>query len=89
MINNLKDLRSVLKLCRQYGVTEINVGTVAIKLGELPNASEVSEVSYPSEEDLSGPYANFPQEAMSPERLQYYAMGGTPEADPFKDENTE
>ena len=38
MIENLKELEKLLKLCRKQGVTEINLngGTCAVKLGELP-----------------------------------------------------
>jgi len=33
VIENLKDLKALLKLCRQNGVTEINWGTGSLKLG--------------------------------------------------------
>lgn len=83
MINNLKDLRSVLKLCRSYGVSELNLGDVSLKMGDEPP----KETPVVMDEDFEErAYANFPQGLMSPERQQYYAMGGTPEADPFKDE---
>lgn len=84
MINNLKDLRSVLKLCREYGVTDLTLGSVVLRLGDAP--SKDMPVVMQEEDFNEGPYANFPQGVLSPERQQYYAMGGTPEADPFKDE---
>lgn len=51
MIETLKDLKNLLKLCRQNGVTEINVGSVAFKLGEVPKvvSGEIEEVE---EEDF-------------------------------------
>jgi hypothetical protein len=36
MIENLKDLERLLKLCRKQGVTEIKLNDVEFKLGEMP-----------------------------------------------------
>ena len=36
MIENLKDLQALLKLCRKQGVTEIALPQVSFKLGDLP-----------------------------------------------------
>lgn len=85
MISNLKELRSLLKLCREHGVAEINLGNISLKLGDLPPKEEPAAAD--RDEDFSNPYDGFPNEAMSPERLQWYAMGGSIEGDPFKGEN--
>lgn len=46
MIESLKDLKNLLKLCRQNGVTEITVGSCSLKLGEPPVSAnlEVEEM---------------------------------------------
>ena len=61
MIENLKDLKALLKLCRQAGVTEINLGTVSLKLGEMPRAiqgdiEEMSDDEFIS--DIEAPLSN-------------------------------
>lgn len=32
---NPKELKALLKVCREYGVTDITVGHLAVKLGEM------------------------------------------------------
>lgn len=49
MINDLKELQALLKLCRKQGVTEINLGGVAIKFGELP-IKRTTDADEPEEE---------------------------------------
>ena len=44
MINDLSDLKKLLQLCRKQGVTEIDLGTVKIKLGDLPVDNSVQPV---------------------------------------------
>lgn len=61
MIENLKDLKALLKLCRQNGVTEINLGAVSFKLGEPPrqiqgDIEELEDHSFT--EALEAPLAN-------------------------------
>lgn len=36
MIDNLGDLKKLLQLCRKQGVTEIKLGTIELKFGDLP-----------------------------------------------------
>lgn len=57
---NLKELKAVLKLCRTMGVTDITLGGIAIKFGELPltqeeKAADVDGVmaAVPSDEDMA------------------------------------
>jgi hypothetical protein len=84
MIENLKDLEKLLKLCRKQGVTEINLGAVSFKLGEMPQTAE--QVAQAAAEDASDPYANFPAGMLSPEQLMFYSSGGVPENDPELEE---
>lgn len=64
MIETLKDLKSLLKLCRANGVTEIKLDKVELKLGDAPPVSinpdidelEDSEVSFT--EALQVPLSN-------------------------------
>ncbi len=79
MIKDLKDLKGLLKLCRSQGVTEIELGEVKLKFGDMP-AKEDWSASADSDED---PYANFPQGLLTPEQEIHYAMGGTVEDDPY------
>ncbi len=44
MIENHKDLQKLLKLCRQYGVTKITLGTCSLELGELTQANANPDV---------------------------------------------
>ena len=32
---NPKELKALLKVCREYGVTDISIGHLAVKLGEM------------------------------------------------------
>lgn len=81
MVENLKDLEKLLKLCRKQGVTEINLGSVSLKLGDLP--IETSKQLVNLSDDLSAdPYQNFPQGDLSPTQLMFYSSGGLPEDDP-------
>lgn len=36
MINDLSDLKKLLRLCRSQGVTEIKLGTIELKFGDMP-----------------------------------------------------
>lgn len=87
MIDNLKDLEKLLKLCRKQGVTELSLGQVSIKLGDLPQEPG-EQTQYQYEEAQLDPYANFPPGLLTPEQEAFYASGGIPSEDPFrKDRN--
>lgn len=80
MIESLKDLEKLLRLCRKQGVTEIKLGTVELKLGDLP--LEQRHTSDQGEVPTDNPFANFPQGELTPEQLMFYSAGGHPEDDP-------
>jgi hypothetical protein len=82
MINDLKDLKSLLKLCRTQGVTEIELGTVKIKLGDLPVDNNGKTIIDNETSLTDNPYANFPDGILTPEQLMFYSSGGLPEEDP-------
>lgn len=82
MIQDLKDLEKLLKLCRKQGVTEIKLGTVEFKLKDLPESKHTSSAQEDEAPPSDNPYANFPQGELSPEQLMYYSAGGRPENDP-------
>lgn len=69
MIDSLKDLKALLKLCRSNGVTEINLGTVSFKLGELPRtiAGDIEEAEEADFSDLESP--------LTPEEMVAFANG--------------
>lgn len=81
MIETIADLKKLLKLCREQGVTEINLGSVSLKLGDLP-FSEGKQVTI--DDEVKDPYANFPQGILTPEQEMFYSSGGMPEDDPFR-----
>ena len=82
MIDDLKDLEKLLKLCRKQGVTEIKLGAVELKLGDLP-VSHSAGAAQSIQTDPANPYANFPDGELTPEQLMYYSAGGLPENDPY------
>jgi hypothetical protein len=78
MIENLKDLEKLFKLCRKHGIQEIDLSRTQFKLGDLPkDETELQEVTESVE-----PYGNFPQGELTPEQLIFYSSGGMPEDDP-------
>ncbi len=77
MIESLKDLEKLLKLCRKQGVTEIKLGVVELKLGDLPIEHSGKLIA-----DELDPLANFPQGELTPTQLAFYSAGGAPENDP-------
>ena len=82
MITSLKDLEKLLRLCRKQGVTEIKLGEVELKLGDLPPEARGSVEQ--SEIPTENPYANFPSGELTPEQLMFYSSGGKPEDDPYR-----
>lgn len=83
MINDLKDLQKLFKLCRAQGVTSIKLNGVEINFGDMPQVigSQAGSV-LESGQDTENPYANFPQGVLTPEQLMFYSSGGVPEEDP-------
>lgn len=79
MIESIKDLERLLKLCRKQGVTEITLGTTSFKLGELPVKHPVESI-----EDQEDQYADFPDHPLTPEELTFFANGGKPEDNPYR-----
>jgi hypothetical protein len=85
MISDLKDLKSLFKLCRAQGITDFKMGELEIKFGDLPQGSHnlSQDSSSPTSEN---PWANFPQGELTPEQLAFYSAGGRPEDDPLNKE---
>jgi len=81
MINDLKDLKSLFKLCRAQGITNFKMNGIEIDFGDLPATSQ--EYSSIEEQVEINPYDGFPQEILSPEQLEFYAQGGLPKDDPY------
>lgn len=80
MIESLKDLQKLLRLCRHQGVTEITLPNVSFKLGELP----VKHHAEAAEEEQDDKYADFPDGPLTPEELTYFANGGEPQDNPYR-----
>lgn len=82
MIESMKDLEKLLKLCRKQGVLEININGVSFKLGDLPVEGAAVKLS-----DAPDQLDGFPTGHLTPEQLMYYSSGGLPQNDPeLKDE---
>lgn len=78
MINDLKDLEKLLKLCRKQGVNKIELGQIKLELGDLPiEPGKAQAIETPED-----PYNNFPVGELTPEQLMFYSSGGVPEDDP-------
>ena len=75
MVQTLKDLEKLLKLCRKQGVTEIVWDAVSFKLGEVPRVnSNADEI-----EDDEGEFINALETPMSQEEMAIFANGGNPD----------
>ena len=48
---NPKELKALLKVCREFGVEDVSVGELKIKFGELPQAKNAQ----PEEQVTPGP----------------------------------
>lgn len=83
MINDLKDLQKLFKLCRVQGITDFKMNGLEIKFGELPVSPGASQEAAI---DAASPWANFPQGELSPEQLAFYSAGGLPQDDPMNKE---
>lgn len=81
MINDLKDLKALFKLCRAQGITDFKMNGIEIKLGEMPVLRGTQQESQ-GEESESNPYAGFPQGTLTEEQLIFYSSGGKPQDDP-------
>lgn len=79
MIDSLKDLERLLKICRKQGVQKIEFDNVKLELGDLPVDLSAGQSASSQVDD---PYKNFPAGELSPEQLMFYSAGGTPENDP-------
>jgi hypothetical protein len=77
MIQDLKDLQKLLKLCRSQGITEIKLQGVEIRFGDMPQEQSASQSSPVLEEQNK--WGNFPDRILTPEELTFYSSGGRPE----------
>lgn len=76
MINDLSDLRKLLKLCRAHGVTEIDLGTLSMKLGDMPESihAEVEEDANQKLDEAVGMPA-LPEELHGMDPMAFYSAG--------------
>lgn len=82
MITTLKELEKLLKLCRKQGVTEIALGTVSFKLGDLPHSVSSTGNTVSQTDEFIDPYTGFPDGILTNEQLAFYSAGGDPSEDP-------
>lgn len=74
MINNLKDLDALFKLCRKRGIPEMEISGIKFKVGDLPK--EGARAGDDTETDSDNPYGDFPDRVLTNEELIYYSSGG-------------
>lgn len=74
MINNLKDLDALFKLCRKRGIPEMEISGIKFKVGDLPK--ERTGGSDDTEADSDNPYGEFPDRVLTNEELMFYSSGG-------------
>lgn len=86
MVENLKDLEKFLKLIRKQGVTEASISGMCFKLGELPQ-KQVAAAEYDEEIDIPDPLEGFPDGVLTQEELAFFANGGLPEDNPYRERN--
>lgn len=79
MIQTIKDLERLLKLCRKQGVTDITLAEVSFKLGDLPARHPDQSI-----EDQDEQYEDFPDGNLTPEELTFFANGGDPKDNPYR-----
>lgn len=84
MINDLKDLKALFKLCRAQGVTAFKMNGIEVTLGDLPKEDQ-AQTQGELIEDPSNQWANFPDRILTPEELAFYSSGGRPEEDTNKE----
>lgn len=75
MVQSLKELEKLLKLCRKQGVTEIALGEVSFKLGDIPRVNSNTD----DIEDDEGEFINALETPMSQEEMAIFANGGNPD----------
>lgn len=84
MINDLKELQKLFKICRAQGITDFKMNGIEIKFGDMPlTQTQIQEQS--NYQDETNPYANFPDRELTPEELAFFSSGGRPED--FKDKD--
>lgn len=72
---NLKDLKAILKLCRAQGVTDITLGALSVKFGDMPYEIKGGERVAVAEDEPSLP---------SDEELAYYSAPAYVNEDPLE-----
>lgn len=70
MVQSIKELERLLKLCRKQGVTEITTPEVSLKLGELPTKHQDYQEQEPEEIE------SIFDEPLTPEELVAFSNGG-------------
>lgn len=64
MLNDLKELEKLFKICRKQGVLDLSFEGVTVKFGELPTKAGSQS------EDLE----EVPTEGLTPEQMMFYAV---------------
>lgn len=77
MINDLKDLKALFKLCRAQGITQFKMNGVEVSFGDLPSNQQTDQQE--TIQDPASPWANFPDRILTPDELTFYSSGGRPE----------
>lgn len=81
MIESIKDLERLFKLCRKQGILELTLPEVSCKFGDLPVQRSAATDSIEEDENT---FEGFPDGPLTPEELTFFANGGKPEENPYR-----
>lgn len=83
----LADLNKLLAVLRDNGVLRFKMDGLELEIAPIGLRVEAPEVAgqdmSPAPEDK---WSQFPVGELTPEQLQFYSAGGSPEEDPFRED---
>lgn len=70
MIKDLTELQKLLKLCRKQGITEIKLGDISIRFGDIAKSDTEREEASEEKDILDS--------ELTAEQLMYFSVSGEP-----------
>jgi hypothetical protein len=79
-MKDIKELKNLLKLLRQNGVTTYNDGSLTLTLSPESHLLTPKNSTYTQEieVDPNDPWSKFPTGTLTPDELMFYSSGGLP-----------
>lgn len=75
MIDTLKQLEKMIKLCRKQGVTKITFDNVTLELGDLL-IEAATQTAGAGDQAGDNTYSGFPTRILTPDELTFYSVNG-------------